>query len=241
MNFKANHKLASLAIAVVFGLSLALNHDPNRRLVLAAIQILGAALYNIWHVRRSDISLYWSAFRFGLFECALVVALVLSPAGLSWPLLAVSGVLIYFVELGLTVVSEQMLFLETLITAFGLLFGAYAVWFYFAPGSTITLAAVFLITLVVCRGSFDFIPRAGSEKAFYSLIIAACLTEISWALILLPLHYSALAVASFDAFYVLWILAYFRLYNNLNPKKIAFHLSFSAILILAILASTPWK
>jgi hypothetical protein len=134
-----------------------------------------------------------------------------------------------------------MLFLETLLTAFGLLFGIYAAWFYFAPGSTLTLSAIFAVTLVVCRGSFDFIPRSSREKAFYSLAIAACLTEIGWALLLLPLHFSALAVTAFDAFYVLWILTYYRLYNNLGPKKIGFHLSFSALLMIAVLASTPWK
>jgi hypothetical protein len=234
------HLVASALCAAVFFTVLVATNSIGLLLAAAAIVIVISAVYNITYLWRNPF-FYWSVLRFALLQISIFLLALVSPSALKVIILLACSLLAYFAQLTITAVSEQMLFLETLFTFFGFSMAIYAASFYFAPKSTEVLLAVFLSTALICRSSFDFIPRPSWEKSLYSILIGLCVAEIGWSLLLLPFHFTALGIIAFNAFYVIWILTYYHLYNNISSKKIGFHLLFSAVLIIAVLVVTPWK
>ena len=234
------HLIVSASCAVFLFAALAAINSIGVLLIAAAIVIIASVAYNISYLRHNTF-FYWSVLRFALLQISILLLALVLPSVTKIIFLALCSLLAYFVQLTINAVSEQMLFFQTLLTFFGFSMGIYAGSFYFAPKSTFILLGLFLITTLICRASFDFIPRSAWEKAWYSFLIGLCLAEIGWGLLLLPLHFTALAIIAFNAFYVLWILVYYHLYNNISGKKIGFHLVFSGALVLTVLAITPWK
>ncbi len=240
---KINHKLASSIIALGF-LALIQSYSPVFRLVVPvmAAYIAAVGIYNSVYLKAHNFFTPWSWIRFLIFLAALTSIYFVLPDGF-WRgafLIASTG-LIYFVESRLLVASEQIVFLQALISFFGLSLVIFALNFYFLPKNTITLVLLLLSAFAVSRASFDYIAVEAGKKNFYSLFIAFAVLELSWGLIFLPFYYSALAIIIFNIFYVLWVVIYHHLFNNLSRQKISFHVVFSAILVILTLVSTPWR
>ncbi len=238
-----SHKVISSIIALLF-LVLIQSFGGVFRFLLPvmALYTLGFLAYNYWYLKKNNVLNNWSLIRPVLFIFSMIGLFFVVPDGfLKGLFLIFSVVVIYFLEIGLLVVSEQVVFLETLVSYFALSLLIFGWNFYLLPKSTFTLLFLGAITFLITRASFDYVPQSDQKKIFWAALITFCILEVSWALVFLPFHFTALAAILFNVFYVLWIVVYYYLFHNLNRQKISFHLIFSSILIILIILSTPWK
>ncbi len=236
-------KAAPVCFAILYAV-FALVFSGVFRFYFAAMLLYLAAVmyYNFFYLRRRGLYTFWSWLRPLFFFASLAaIYFVLPSAGLRAVFLLLSALLIYFSEKSLHVISEQSVFLQTLFSYFGISLGIFALNFYFLPQTAVILLALLALTYLAGRSSFENVPQSPEKKNFYSALIAFGLTEIAWALMFLPLHFTVLAAIAFCAFYSLWMLSYYRLFNNLSGKKVSFYILFPAIIIAVIFISTPWR
>lgn len=238
-----SHKVVSSIIALLF-LVLIQSFGGVFRFLLPVmtLYVLGFLAYNYWYLKKNNVLNNWSLIRPMLFIFSMIGLFFVVPDGfLKGLFLIFSVIVIYFLEIGLLVVSEQVVFLETLVSYFALSMAIFAWNFYLLPKSTLTLLLLGAMTFLIARASLDYVPQSDQKKNFWAALITFCLLEVSWALVFLPFHFTALVVILFNVFYVLWIIIYFYLFHNLNRQKVSFHVIFSAILIVLTILSTPWK
>lgn len=238
-----NHQKISLVFAIALFI-LVLATSGVFRFLFAAMILFCTALviYNYLYLKRQNVFSVWNLVRILLFITAANALYFIFPGGFFRAVvLLIFAALFYFIELGIALSSEQIVFFETLLSYFGLSLGIFALSFYLLLKITWTLLALATLTYLIARGSLDYIPQPAAKKNFYAILIALAMLEISWGLLLLPLHFTAVALIAFNIFYVLWIITYYHLFNNLNKKKITFHLIFSTLIIFVLLLGTPWK
>ncbi len=237
------HKVISSIIALAFLVLIQSFSGVFRFLLLAmAGYLLVVMAYNYWYLKSHNFYFFWSWIRPFFFFASMIGLYFVIPNNLFRGLFLIFAVgFIYFLEARLLVASEQVIFFETLISYFGLSIAIFGSNFYLLPKNFVTLLLLGLITFMISRASFDYVPQQNRQKNLFSWFLAFCMLETSWALVFLPFHFTALAVILFNVFYVLWIIIYYHLFHNLNAKKISFHVIFSAILIFLILISTPWR
>ena len=113
--------------------------------------------------------------------------------------------------------------------------------YYFQLPGVLYLLIVFVSVAVVVRSSLELVPHDPIVKWVASLALGLFATELFWAVSFLPLHYSALAIFTFNVLYVLWIIYYHYLYRTLTAKQVQFHLVLALLLALVMLMSTPWS
>ncbi|MBU6447940.1 hypothetical protein KGQ24_03830 [Patescibacteria group bacterium] len=240
---KISHKLVSIIIALAF-LVLIQSYSGIFRIVVPvmAIYIGAVGVYNSTYLKARKSFTPWSWLRMLIFLAALTGIYFVLPDGFWRGIFLIASVgLIYFSEDRLLAASEQLVFMQALVSFFGLSLVIFALNFYFLPKNTVTLLLILLSAFAVSRSSFDYIPVEAGKKNFYSLFIAFAVLELAWGLIFLPFYYSALAIIIFNIFYVLWIVIYHHLFNNLSRQKISYHIVFSFILIVLALVTTPWR
>ncbi len=238
-----SHKIASSVIALAF-LVLVQSFSDVYRFLLAAMVIYAAATlgYNYYYLKKNSFFTFWSWIRPALFFASLTaIYLVIPGVFIKGLFLIFSVAIIYLFELKIAVASEQLLFFETLIAYFGSCLGIFAVNFYLLPKTSLILLGIGLSTFFISRCSFEYISQTEQKRNFYSWFLALCAIELSWALLFLPFHFTALAIILFNIFYVLWIIIYYYLLNNLNSQKITFHMILASIIIFLTLVSTPWR
>jgi hypothetical protein len=238
-----NHKLAAGALAVLFLVTVQLT-SAVFRFLLPAVAVYAAVLtaYSYHYLKVHGVYTFWLLVRVPLFVAAMLSIYLLLP--IATPLrsayLIVAAGLLYMAEVWLPKVSEQVNFFGTLLTFFGLSLGLFAVNFYMPDNTFVVLLVLGLVTYAVCRTSFEHVLQPDRVKNTYAALIVLCVVEAAWALVLLPLHFTVLAVVVLNVFYVLWILAYYHLFHNLTGKKVSFHVGFALAIVCAALASTPW-
>lgn len=238
-----NHKFISVVFAVAFFI-LVQSFNGIFRFLLPAMLVYGAALlaYNLWYMRSKQFYTLWSWLRPLFFLMALLAIYFVLPANFSRGLfLALCVAFIYLMQQALLIASEQVTYLQTLLSFFGFSLAAFALNYFLLPQSPVILVLLSIAAFVVSRSSLDYVPALDVKKNFFSGVLALCVLEASWALIFLPLHFTAIAIILFNIFYVLWLVIYYHLFNNLSPKKISFHVIFSSIIIALALTTTPWK
>lgn len=238
-----NHKLVSAVLALLF-LILVQSFNGVFRFLLGAMFLYTAALmaYNYWYLHQHNFYTFWSFLRPLFFLGSIIGIYFVLPAGfIRGFFVIVATILIFVFELGLLSATEQVIFLETLFSYFGLVLAAFAYTFFLLPKSWIMLLVFFFLTFLVARASFEYIPQPAQKKNFFSWLIALAVLELSWTLLFIPLHFSVLAIILFNVFYLLWIIVYYYMFHNLTSKKVGFHLVFSAFLIILALISTPWR
>ncbi len=238
-----SHKLISSVWALAFLVAIQVSSPVFRFMLPAMALYVGCLLaYNYWYLRKHNFYSFWSWIRPAFFLAAMIGLYLIIPANFYrgvFLLLAIA--MIYFLEFFLLTASEQIVFFETLIAYFGMALAVFGFNFYLLPRNTITLVLLALMTFCISRASFDYIPQSDQKKNFFAMFIAFSVLELSWGLIFLPIHFTALALILFNVFYVLWIVIYYYLFHNLSAKKITFHLIFAAIIIFFTFAATPWK
>ena len=237
------HKLISAIFAILLFVVIQTTSQTFRYFFSSMfLYMLVLLTYNYWYLNRHHLFSVWSWLKpLFLISGLVAVLLVLASGFLKGLYILCFIITVYFVELYLNLISEQVNFLLTLVSYFGICLGLAALSFYAPDRSTISLVFLGILTFMIARSSFDYIPQSVSKKNFYAAILAFSVLEISWTLGFLPFHFSIYALLLFNIFYFLWIIIYNHLFSNLSFKKISFHLIFSTLIIVLAIISTPWK
>jgi hypothetical protein len=238
-----SHKVISSIIALAFLVLIQVYSDVFRYLFYAmTAYIVVFMVYNLIYLKRNNLFSFWSWIRPLFFVLAAIGLYFIIPNNMFQGFfLVITTAILFLLELRILVPSEQILFLETLLSYFALVLTIFTNQFYFLPKNSVTLILLGIVTFFLARSSFEYLPQTNGQKHFYAWFLAFCMLEVSWAAVFLPFHPTVMAVILLNVFYVLWIVFYYHMLHNLTVKKISFHIIFSTILIILTLLSTPWK
>lgn len=241
-----SHPIISGVISVVFVVAVQVFAAPRpvfRFLLPTLIIYLGlVTLYNYYYLKRTTIFNLWLLLRPLLFLLAWFGVFFIIPNDFWRGVYLLAGVpVVYFLERTLGARGEQILFNETLLTAFTGLMTITAFSHYYQLPSTLYLLITFIFMTVIIRASYELTPQTVRVKWVSAVCLGLGLSEVFWATSFLPLHYSALALLTFNVFYCAWTLCYYFLYNHLTTKKVQFHVVLSLVFTAIIAAVTPWR
>jgi hypothetical protein len=246
--FAKYHKISSAIIALLFLIGVQFYATPLpvfRNLFMAFLGFLIlVGVYNFFYLRSVGKYNIWVWVRPLLFYIAWFSLFNFVPnATLRGLYLLASLPIIYFIEVVMERDGEQVLFNQTLISAFSLFIAAAAIsqFYRFNVPGTLYLVGLFIFTTVLVRSSYEPTPRSKNHKWAGAVAIALFTTELFWALDFLPLHFTALGLLLFNVFYFCWSLYYYFLFNHLTYKKIQFQLLLTVLFTGVILLLTPWK
>lgn len=240
------HRVISAVIAILFLVVLQMFASPLpvfRFLVPAFLAyLIGISIYNRWYLRRSDIFNVWVWLRIPLFLCSWFGLFFLIPSGLGRGLfLLFSLPIIFFFESLVGNQGQQLGWNKFLLTCGALLISLFGFSYYFILPGVFYLLAVFVSVALLVRTSLELVPHDSLVKWIASLALGLFATELFWVVSFLPLHYTALAIFSFNVLYVLWIIYYHYLYKTLTWKQIQFHFILALALGAVMFLSTPWS
>lgn len=245
MSYRA-HLIISAVISILFLVVTQVFAAPLpvfRFLVPAFLAFLIAvAGYNRWYLQKKDKWNVWVWLRVPFFLLAWFGLFFLVPSGLGRGLFLLVGLpIIFFFESLVGNTGQQLGWNEFLLTMAALILTLFGFSYYFQLPGVLYLLIVFLSVAIVVRSSLELVPHESMVKWVASLAIGLFATEMFWAISFLPLHYSALAIFTFNILYVLWIIYYHYLYRTLTAKQVQFHLVLALLLALVMLMSTPWS
>lgn len=242
------HLIISGVIAILFLVITQIFASPLpvfRFLVPAfLVYLIAVAGYNRWYLRRNEAAQFniWLWLRLPLFLLSWFGLFFLVPSGLGRGLFLLIGLpIIFFFESLVGNTGQQLGWNEFLLTIAALLLTLFGFSYYFQLPGVLYLFIVFISVAVVVRSSLELVPHDSLVKWVASLALGLFTTELFWAISFLPLHYSALAIFTFNVLYVLWIIYYHYLYQTLTRKQVQFHLMLAFVLALVMLMSTPWS
>lgn len=239
------HKIISLGFAIAFVVVVqwfAVPVPVFRFLVPAFLAFLAALIFYNWRylLSQSDFS-WWLIIRLPVFLLIWFGLLFIVPSGLGRSVfLMISVPVIFFFETLFANKGQQLAWNLFLLSSASLLLTLYGFNFYFPFNGLIYLALVFAGILLLVRISLENVPHDSRVKWLSGLVLGLFSAELFWALQFLPLHFSVLAVMSFNLLYLLWAIYYHYLYRTLTPRQIQFNALLVAVLTLIILFSSPW-
>jgi hypothetical protein len=149
-------------------------------------------------------------------------------------------IVITFAEIILGNMAENLMLNQTLLVAFALFFAFFGAYFWIPTFEPLYLAGIFLGSALLARTFYESVPQPSKTKLIGSITLGLFCAELFWALNFLQFHFSVLSLMLFNIFYFCLILNYYHLFNNLNFKKIQFHLALIAFCTLAAVLATPW-
>lgn len=240
------HKIVSAVIAVLFLVVLQVFATPVPvfRFLLPAFAVyLGAILiYNRKYLIDHDHWNIWVWVRLPLFLTSWFGLFFLIPSGFGRGMfLLFSMPIIFFFEVLVGNIGQQLGFNEFLLTCAALLITLFGFSYYYVLPGVLYLFLIFVSVSVIVRSSLELVPHEPLVKWVSSLALGLFATELFWVTSFLPLHYTALAIFTFNILYVLWIIYYHYLYKTLTWKQIQFHLILALVLGIVMLLSTPWS
>lgn len=240
------HVIISAVIATAFLVIVQIFASPLpvfRFLVPAFILYVAAVTgYNYWWLKSNRQFNFWLWMRLPLFLLSWFGLFFMVPSGLGRGLfLLISLPIIGFFESLVGNTGQQLGWNEFLLTIAALLISLFGFSYYFMIPGVLYLFLVFAAVAIVVRSSFELIPHEPLVKWVAALALGLFATELFWAVSFLPLHYTALAVFTFNVLYVLWIIYYHYLYKTLTRKQVTFHLILALILAVVMFLSTPWS
>lgn len=239
------HKIISIVLGLAYVVIFQSFSTPVpifRFLLPAFFTIAGATFfYNRHYLRQINKYNFWVLIRPLLLQSAGFLLLFLLPGPFSRGLFFImTAFLIAIFEIMLADFSENALLNEVLIVAFGFCFGFLGLNWNFPTFSYAFLAGIFISLFFVARCYYEFVPYTTEVKRLNALVTAFLCAQIFWAITFLPFHYPALAILLFNIFYLVSVLNYHFLFNNLTAKKIKFHLILSAVCLIVVFSTTPW-
>lgn len=205
--------------------------------------VVALTLYNRWYLALLDKMNIWTMVRPVLLLCGAIALFLAAPSPfIRGVFLLLSIGVIAFFESALTAFSENLLINETLFTAFGL-FEGFGAWAYlYAPNQRFYFAlAVFGLVFLLTRAFFEYTPQKARTKTAAALAMSLLCGEIFWTSGFLPQHFTVIALSLTAVFYCGLIINYHYLFNNLDFKKIQFHLMVAAVCVGLAFVSTPWR
>lgn len=233
-----------IAIAFVVIVQIFVSPEPVFRFLLPAflVYVLAVGWYNRKYMLSKDRWNFWVWLRIPLFLCAWFAVFFLIPSYFGRGLFLLAGVpIIFFFESLVGNTGQQLSWNEYLLTIGCVLIGIFGFSFYFNLPGVVYLLLVFASVTLVVRTSFEMVPHEVVIKWLASLTVGLFATELFWSTNFLPLHYTSLAIITFNVLYVVWVVYYHYLYNTLSPKQVQFHLVLATILTILIFISTPWS
>jgi hypothetical protein len=235
---------ALIAIAFVVIVQVFATPLPVFRFLVPAYIVYAFAVsgYNWWYLKRTGRFNVWVWLRVPLFLLTWFALFFLIPSNLiRGTFLLISVPIIFFFESLVGNMGQQLGWNEFILTMAGLLIGLFGLSFYFILPGVLYLVIVFAATTLVVRTSLELVPHSTMVKWVASMAIGLFATELFWVANFLPLHYSALAIITFNAVYVVWIVYYHYLYHTLTLRQIQFHLILALVLTVVIFFTTPWS
>ena len=206
------------------------------------LYVAAVAGYNYWFLKRNNQFNVWLWLRVPFFLLSWFGLFFMIPSGVGRGLfLLVSLPIVAFFESLMGNTGQQLGWNEFLLTLVALLVTLFGFSYYFELPGVLYLSIVFVSVSVVVRSSLEFVPHDPRVKWVAALSLGLFATELFWTVSFLPLHYTALAVFTFNILYVLWIIYYHYLYKTLTRKQVQFHLILAVILAVVMLLSTPWS
>lgn len=246
MSLQRFHIVISAIIAILFLVVVQIHASPNpvfRFLVPQFVLfVIAVAVYNRWYMRKQEKWNVWVWLRIPFFLISWFGIFFLVPSGVGRGLfLLVSLPIIFFFESLAGNTGQQLGWNEFLLTSAALLLTLFGFSYYFVLPGVLYLLLVFISIAVLVRSSFELVPDQALVKWIASLSLGLFITELFWTVSFLPLHYSALAIFTFNLLYVLWIIYYHYLYKTLTRRQVQFHLVLAFTLALIMFISTPWS
>jgi hypothetical protein len=239
------HRIISVLVSISFLVVVQLfaTPEPIFRFLLPAFAgyLICVGIYNRFYIRSVGSFNWWVWLRPHLLLIGWFGMLMLLPNEFFRGMYLLLGLpLLYIVEVNVSGVGEQLLFNETLLTAFAFCMGVMAAVQYFPRTHILYSISVFAAMSILCRTSFQSTPLDERAKWVSAMILALFTTELFWVLSFLPLHFSALGVILFNLFYFCWALYYYYVFNHLTPKKFQFHLVLAIFFTFVMIFVTRW-
>lgn len=240
-----NHKYVSFGIGLLFLLVLQkfAVPEPIFRFLLPAflIYLILVIAYNRWYLKKIQKYNFWDMLLPELLMAAAFgVFLVIFSQGLRGIFLVTAVFVIAFSEIILGNMAENLMLNQTLLVAFGLFFGFFGAYFYAPNFEPLYLIGVFTGASLLARTFYESVPQAPKTKLIGAVTLGLFCAELFWVLNFLQFHFSVLSLVLFNIFYFCLILNYYHLFNNLNFKKIQFHLLIIVFCSLLAVIATPW-
>jgi hypothetical protein len=239
------HKIISLVFAIAFVVMMQLlaTSEPVFRYLVPAFfgYLLALTLYNWRYLLSQEQYQLWLLVRVPLFVFIWFGLFFVLPFGFARVLLLIASVpLIFVFETLVANRGQQLGWNIFLLSLASLLLGLYGFHFYFPLSGLLYLGLIFVGTTILVRASVETVPHTPAVKWFASLVLGLFAAEIFWVTQFLPLHFSVLAILSFNILYLLWVMYYHYLYQSLTRRQIQFHLLLVILFSGIILISSPW-
>ncbi len=243
---KNAHSLISFLIAGIFFAILYLFSSDGAILrglfFFYGLFVLAASWYNRRYLLKIGKYDLWQVVRFALLlSSAFAVFFVLHSSFARMMFLIVSFFVVWFFEYALGNFSENLLFNETLLSAFGFFVFLAATRFYYSFSGWLTTALGFGFCILLGRAFFEICPKNNSVKWLTTLVLALLVSEIYWATSFLPPHFSVLGFLAFNVFFLGLVFNYFYFFQSLNYKKVQFYLTIFAFSTALLFLVTPWQ
>lgn len=239
------HKFISAVLGLLYMIVLVAfsNPVPIFRFLLPAFVgvLLITFFYNRYYLKKLDKYNFWILMRPLLLQTGgFLMYFVLLNSSYRGLFLISSAILIAIFEIMLANFSENVLLNETLIIAFGFCFAFFGLLEYFPSFGYLYLFGAFIAMFLLARCFYEFVPHEREVKLLNALMVSFLSAQVFWAANFLPFHYSALGILALDFFYVVLVLNYHSLFNNLSVKRAKFYLSLAAVSLILVFSATPW-
>ena len=239
------HKVVSLIFAIAFAIIMQVmtSGEPIFRFLVTTFFVFLAMLtyYNWRYLLSQERFDLWLLIRVSVFILIWFGLIFIVPLGFIRFLFLIASLPIIFIFETLVANKGQQLGWNLfLLSLASLLLGLFGFHFYFPLSGLVYLGLTFIGVALLVRISVDTVPHSGNVKWFASLVIGMFASQVFWVLQFLPLHYSVLAILSFNILYLLWAIYYHYLYQSLSRRQIQFNLLIVVIFSIVILISSPW-
>lgn len=243
---KKYHPVISAAVSIAFIVMLQTFAAPSPvfRFLLPAVLVFICLLqlYHWTYLKAINKFSKWQILSSALFYFGWFGVFMLLPnAGIRGVFLLLSLPVVYLLEFLISNHGEHLIHAKVLLTMLVLIYSLVGFQYYYQVSTTLILLLSFVTVYLIVQGSFELVPTANNNKLLISLCIALFLTEFFWALMFLPFHYSVIALALFNFFYVCWSLTYYYLFNKISRKRIQFHVGLALFLTIFLIFLTQWS
>lgn len=241
-----HHKIIAFCISLTFLIVVQKFATPEpifRFLLPIFLAYVGAVtLYNNWYLKQTQKYNFWALLMPELLLAAAFGVFLIIPSENFRGLFLILTVLITaFYEIILGNFSESIVLSEILIIAFGLFLIFFASYYYAPVYQPLYLTGIFVGSALLARAFYELVPKSGKTKMVAAITLGLFCAELYWVLNFLHFHYSVLSLLLFNLFYFCLILNYYHSFQNLNMKKVQFHLLLIGLCSVAVLLATPWK
>jgi hypothetical protein len=240
------HNIVSLVVAVAFvvGLGWFVQPVPVFRFLLPAglILLVLLASYNVWFLKRHNNWNVWLWLRPLLVLSSWFGLFFFIPSGfLRGIFLLLSVLVVVGLQRMLGSHGQRVVVMDLLVGSLTSALVTAGLAQYFTVPIVVYLTFYFLFTFIFIRSIFEYLLISTRAKWLLSAIIAFAASELLWALLLLPLHYSVLGMLLGLWVYTASVIVYGQSFGQMTFKRIVYHLTWYSIIILILITATSWE